>query len=463
VGAAGIPVAQRAFLAVAAALVVASPLPTLRAPVTVADDLSADTRLGSRLLVIDKQDPERPRADRFTDSDIGVAIVPPPGWIKSPPTSLNPASDPPEPVFEVARFQVQLTDTQLYAAPIPITSGLVQDATAVISLGVARLGSDILDMDRGTRGTREVGSVPGFTVLEDEATYEGLHVLTRYLFSRESDRVLVVRAAALDAAWPDFEKLLRASLATFTGDPKGPNAPVAEKPAPPPAPAPEPAVVIDQTVAVRNEILRRAATLLGLRYVWGGNSTTAGMDCSAYVSWVWDVPRYTTDSIWNVSYLIGKEDLRPGDALDLTIGRDPARKGHIRIFEAWANAEHSAMWVYEETPPRAVHRVVAYDDRYQPIRLAGLSGAGEARLIPGAPQPSEASQPAATRRPNTFTGTPTRRPATPTRTPARTATRPPTPTLTPVRTPTFPPHLLPSPTGAGLPAPTLPPTPTASR
>jgi hypothetical protein len=462
-------------LAVAAALVFATPMPSLRASVAAADDLSADPRLESRLLVIDKQVPEQPRADRFTDSDTGLAIVPPPGWIKSPATSLNPISDPPDPVFEVARFQVKVTDTQLYAAPIPITSGLVQDATAVISLGVARIGSDILDIERSPRGSHERSSVPGFTMLEEEATYEGLHVLTRYLFSRETDRVLVIRAAALESAWTDVETKLRASLATFTGDPKGPNAPVAERPAPPPpppAPEPEPVVVIDQTVAVRNEIIARAASLLGLRYVWGGNSTAAGMDCSAYVSWVWGVSRYTTDSIWNVSYYISKADLRAGDALNLTIGRDPARTGHIRLFEAWANAEHSAMWVYEETPPRVVHRVVAYDDRYQPIRLAGLSGAGEARLIPGAPQPTPAPAPIATRRPTFATPVPTRRPtATPTRTPTRTVARTPTPTTrtattptptfrpgqTPVPTPTFPPHLLPSPTRAPL------PTPTASR
>jgi hypothetical protein len=475
VGAVGIPVAQRALLALAAAVVVAAPLPTLRAPVAAADDVSAGPRLESRLNIIDKLEPELPHADRFTDTDTGVAIVPPVGWIKSPATSLNPVADPPEPVFEVARFQVKVTDTQLYAAPIPVTSGLVQDATAVISLGVARLGSDILDMERSPRGSHELGSVSGFTVLEEEATYEGLHVLTRYLFSRDTDRVLVVRAAALDTAWTDFESTLRTSVATFTGDPKGPNAPVAEKPAPPPAPepAPEPVAVVDQTIAVRNEILVRAASLLGLRYIWGGNSTTAGMDCSAYVSWVWGVSRYTTDSIWNVSYYIDKSELRPGDALNLTIGRDPARKGHIRIFEAWANVEHSAIWVYEETPPRVVHRVVAYDDRYQPIRLAGLSGAGEVRLIPGAPQPVETPQPFASRRPSVATPVPTRRPtATPTRTPTRTPARTPTPTVrpsatltrtptptfrpgqTPVPTPTFPPHLLPSPTRTPLPTPT---------
>ena len=94
-----------------------------------------------------------------------------------------------------------------------------------------------------------------------------------------------------------------------------------------------------------------------------------------------------------------------GDALNLTTGRDPRRLGHIRLFEAWANAEHSAMWVYEETPPKVVHRVVAYDDRYQPIRLAGLSGAGEVRLVPGTPAP----EPTVTRRP-TATRAPTPRP-----------------------------------------------------
>jgi len=142
------------------------------------------------------------------------------------------------------------------------------------------------------------------------------------------------------------------------------------------------------------------------------------MDCSAFVSWAWGVDRYTTDSIWQVSSWIDKSELRPGDALNLTIGRDPRRFGHIRIFEAWANAERSLVWVYEETPPHAVHRVIAYDERYQPIRLEGLSGAGETKLIPGLPAPEQSfeprrgSQPMPTRRPYTYVPTP--RPARPT-------------------------------------------------
>ena len=125
--------------------------------------------------------------------------------------------------------------------------------------------------------------------------------------------------------------------------------------------------------AQRIEFPARAGRLLGLRYVWGGNSTSAGMDCSAYVSWVWGVGRFTTDSIWQVSHFITKDELRPGDAVNLTIARDPRRTGHIRLFEAWANEARTLMWVYEETPPRAVHRV---DDPALRWRAAGRCAGG---------------------------------------------------------------------------------------
>jgi hypothetical protein len=137
--------------------------------------------------------------------------------------------------------------------------------------------------------------------------------------------------------------------------------------------------------------------MLNIPYMWGGNSPRSGMDCSAWLSRVWSVDRYSTDSIWNVSFAISKQDLLPGDALNLTTGRDPKRLGHIRLFEAWANPAHTVMWVYEETPPHSMHRVVVYDDRYQPIRLSGLSGAGLALVIPGTPAPERTVAPRAPR------------------------------------------------------------------
>jgi hypothetical protein len=454
--------APRAFLALAVVMVVATSLPNVRASAAPEATLP-DAPRALRLQRVELQDPDRPGVERFVDPDARVGITPPAGWVRSPESALNPVSDPPEPVQELARFQAHVTNAALYETPVPLTSGLLQDATAVISIGVAREGSGILAIERAVRGTREVGTVPGFTVLEDEAVYDGLHLLTRYLFSRSSGRVLVVRAAVAETAWTGLGDIIRSSVATFAGDPIGENAPAPAPPAPPAPPPPPPA---DETLAIRERIIARAASVLGLRYVWGGNSTANGMDCSAYVSWTWGVSRYTTDSIWNVSFPITKADLRPGDALNLTIGRDPARKGHIRIFEAWANSERTAMWVYEETPPRVVHRVIAYDDRYQPIRLAGLSGAGEARVVPGTPAPTRTVAPAPRRTPTptarrTPSPTPRRASATPVPWPSWFASWTPKPTVsptaTPVRTPTATPPASPTPLRTPTPAPSRTP------
>ncbi len=327
-------------------------------------------------------------ATPYVDAAAKLSFVPPSGWVRGPDTSLNPQSDPPDPVLELVRYQLHVGDPTLYAQPIPITSGLVLDAKAVLSVGLVRQGSDLADLAIDPRMTGdEAGAIPGFVTLEDEATYEGLHTLARTYVARDTDRRLVVRAVASADDWGWLLPGIRAALSSLRADPTGPNAPAAA-PAPPPPPPraaiePQPAAPArDASLEIRGDIIGRAAQLLGTPYVWGGDSPARGMDCSAYVSRAWDVARYTTDSIWAVSDAISKDELRPGDAMNLTIGRDPEGFGHIRLFEAWANASHSAVWVYEETPPRAVHRVVAYDLRYQPIRLDGLSGAGTAALIP---------------------------------------------------------------------------------
>ena len=179
------------------------------------------------------------------------------------------------------------------------------------------------------------------------------------------------------------------------------------------------------------------------------------MDCSAFVSAAWDVSRYTTESIGWVSAPISKADLRSGDAMNLTMGRDPEGYGHIRMFEAWANAAHTLVWVYEETPPRAVHRVVVYDDRYQPIRLDGLSNAGAAPLVLApAPAPEPAFVPAQPRSGGNggANARPTRQPWTPRPTRAPVATRTPVPL-----------RLLPTPRPTPRPSATSVPTPTAHR
>ncbi|HEU5317455.1 MAG TPA: NlpC/P60 family protein, partial [Chloroflexota bacterium] len=101
-----------------------------------------------------------------------------------------------------------------------------------------------------------------------------------------------------------------------------------------------------------DQILANAKRLVGVPYVWGGNSES-GLDCSAYVSKAWGVGRYTTDSIAAVSFKIPKDELLPGDIMNLTTREDPGGYGHVRLFAGWANADRTRMWVYEETPPRS--------------------------------------------------------------------------------------------------------------
>jgi hypothetical protein len=395
-------------------------------------------------------------SDRWSDAAWGVSIAPPLGWQRSPSESLNPETQSADAVFEVARFQLRLGDPSLYAQPIALTSGLLNDAGAVLSIGVARTGSGLIGAtpEKLEQTSR---ALEGFVAIDEDSSYEGLRSFTRYHFANATDRVVVVRFFADEDEWLAVRAPLVASLATLTADPTKANGPEAVAPAPPaPAPAAIPVVeqvVVDPSLAIRGQIVSRAASLLNIPYVWGGNSTKNGMDCSAWLGRVWAVGRYSTDSLWNVSFAITKDQLLPGDAVNLTTGRDPKRLGHIRLFEAWANAAHTVMWVYEETPPRSVHRVVVYDDRYQPIRLSGLSGAGVALIVPGTPAPERTATPRVTPKPTVKPAVqPTVKP-----TPRPTATARPATQATPRPTATARPRL----SGTTTPRPTPTPTPTA--
>ena len=373
-------------------------------------------------------------ANEWMDKEWGLSIAPPAWWRRSPPESLNPVTEPADPVFEVARFQLRLGDPSLYAQPVAPTSGLLKDAGAVLSIGVARNGSALLNTtpEKWEQTSR---TVDAFVAVDEDTSYDGLRSFTRYYFAKSTGRVVVVRLFADENEWPNVRVPLLSSLATLAADPAKANGPEVITPPAPPAPVFE-AAIADSSLAIRGEILSRAASMLNIPYVWGGNSTKTGMDCSAWLSRAWGVDRYSTDSIWNVSHPITKDELRPGDALNLTTGRDPRRVGHIRLFEAWANPAHTVMWVYEETEPHSMHRVVVYDERFQPIRLAGLSNDGVALIVPGTPEPERTATP---RTPKP-TAKPTPRPTvkvTPRPTPkpvpsARTTPRPtPTPTPTP--------------------------------
>jgi len=131
-------------------------------------------------------------------------------------------------------------------------------------------------------------------------------------------------------------------------------------------------------------VIANAASLLGIPYVWGGN-TTSGMDCSAWVSRVWGLTRQTTDTLSRFASPISKDQLLPGDAMNLTTRADPRGYGHVRLFAAWANAERTRVWVYEETPRQSIYHVIAYDARYTPMRRQNMIVAGVSAPMIAAP------------------------------------------------------------------------------
>jgi cell wall-associated NlpC family hydrolase len=117
----------------------------------------------------------------------------------------------------------------------------------------------------------------------------------------------------------------------------------------------------------RSEIAANADKLMNIPYVWGGNSQS-GLDCSAFVSKAWGVSRHTTDNLSAVATPISKDELKTGDALNLTTARDDDGAGHVRMFDKWADPQKTRMWVYEETPPRSIHHVINWDPSYTPMR-----------------------------------------------------------------------------------------------
>lgn len=68
-----------------------------------------------------------------------------------------------------------------------------------------------------------------------------------------------------------------------------------------------------------NEIVQTALQYLGVPYVWGGTSTSSGMDCSAFVRLVYsksgvDLPRVSRDQA-NVGESVSIDEIQPGDRL----------------------------------------------------------------------------------------------------------------------------------------------------
>lgn len=95
----------------------------------------------------------------------------------------------------------------------------------------------------------------------------------------------------------------------------------------------------------RQQIVDYAATLLGCKYVYGGN-TPSGFDCSGYVKYVFahfgvNLSR-TSASQYSNSVHIRKSDLNVGDLVFFSQARGSSKVGHVGIYVGGGQFIHAA-------------------------------------------------------------------------------------------------------------------------
>ncbi|MFB7620876.1 hypothetical protein ACFC1F_42320, partial [Kitasatospora sp. NPDC056181] len=159
----------------------------------------------------------------------------------------------------------------------------------------------------------------------------------------------------------------------------------------------------------RSEAIARAQSWvgIGLQYTMDG-STYQGYrrDCSGYVSMSWKLgtPGLDTTSFIpaGVASRIAKDDLKPGDAL---LNDAAGAKGHVVLFDRWADAAHTSYVGFEFSGSGVHHRTIPYPyfpdyipagTSYKPVRNNSIVDDTTPPPTPPTPAPSGTSQSAAT-------------------------------------------------------------------
>lgn len=100
------------------------------------------------------------------------------------------------------------------------------------------------------------------------------------------------------------------------------------------------------------------------RYYGGVPSWATGIDCSAYVSQVWEIPRQSTATLPNYSTEISRGELKAGDILNKP-------HSHVRLFEKRAIDGRPIVYEASGSATKVVHRAVSWGD-YTPRRFNQL-------------------------------------------------------------------------------------------
>ncbi|MFF9341546.1 MULTISPECIES: hypothetical protein [unclassified Streptomyces] len=134
----------------------------------------------------------------------------------------------------------------------------------------------------------------------------------------------------------------------------------------------------------RSEVIGRALNWLArdVPYVWGGSALDPEgdhayrTDCSGFVSMAWHAnSSYSTETLPDVSTVINKSDLQPGDALNTEGG------GHVILFEKWVDkAAGKFSYIHESNPNDDMMRGQDYLNGGPDGSIAGHAASGYAAL-----------------------------------------------------------------------------------
>lgn len=110
----------------------------------------------------------------------------------------------------------------------------------------------------------------------------------------------------------------------------------------------------------REEILSRAGSWLHPAVPYRQSAYKDGYrtDCSGYVSMAWKTDgNFWTGDLNTIAVAISYGDLRPGDILLYHNGANPVNGSHVVLFDHWTDAVGGDFTFYEQTPPKAIHRL----------------------------------------------------------------------------------------------------------
>ncbi len=141
----------------------------------------------------------------------------------------------------------------------------------------------------------------------------------------------------------------------------------------------------------RSEVIARAIAWTDKHVPYSQARTFMGYrtDCSGFVSYALGLgkPGETTNTLWNRTWSLRKEELQPGDVM-------LAKDRHVVLFAGWANSDHTKYVAYEQASSvGSVCRVIPYpyyngSGRYVPRRCRGISGSAVGVSRGGAREPN---------------------------------------------------------------------------